>query len=223
MGVVLVLLRHFALVPGALTLVIGANGAVMAFLGFNPELVPMALLAGVIADALHAGLKPAIGPGPGPGVDGSATGGSGGRPAAFRAFACGVPAIYYALYFAALGLTEGVAWSLHLWTGAIVLAGLAGLLVSYAMVPTTAAAGASPATHPARRGGDGSNASIGGRRLADRRGRRRRGRCGRGLSPRDTRHCRRDVHWRPCSSVSVVSARCRSSTHTARPGTRPRR
>jgi hypothetical protein len=152
MGVVLALLRRFTLVPGALTLVIGANGAAMAFLGFNPELVPMALLAGVVADALYVGLDPVIDPGPGsgPGVDGSATSGSGGRPAVFRAFAFGVPAIYYALYFAALGLTEGVAWSLHLWAGAIALAGLAGLLVSYAMVPTTAAAGASPATHPAR-------------------------------------------------------------------------
>jgi len=38
-------------------------------------------------------------------------------------------------YFLALMLTEGVAWSVHAWTGAIVLAGAAGWLLSYLVLP----------------------------------------------------------------------------------------
>jgi hypothetical protein len=39
------------------------------------------------------------------------------------------------VYFLALRLTEGIWWSVHVWAGAIVLAGLVGWLVSYLVVP----------------------------------------------------------------------------------------
>jgi hypothetical protein len=37
--------------------------------------------------------------------------------------------------FFALMLTEGIAWSVHLWVGSIVLAGLAGWLLCYLLLP----------------------------------------------------------------------------------------
>jgi hypothetical protein len=52
-----------------------------------------------------------------------------------RIFAFLVPAILYGLYFAALALTGPIWWTVHMWAGAVVLAGLAGWLVSYLVVP----------------------------------------------------------------------------------------
>jgi hypothetical protein len=46
-----------------------------------------------------------------------------------------VPLVWYSLYFLALHLTHGVWWSVHVWAGAIVVAGLVGWLVSYLVVP----------------------------------------------------------------------------------------
>jgi hypothetical protein len=43
--------------------------------------------------------------------------------------------LFYLCYFAALRLMQGWQWSVHLWTGAIVLAGLVGRLLSYLTLP----------------------------------------------------------------------------------------
>src|SRR5229473_4995669 len=50
-------------------------------------------------------------------------------------FAFTLPATFYLCYFLALMVTEGIAWSVHLWVGSIVLAGIAGWLLSYLLVP----------------------------------------------------------------------------------------
>jgi hypothetical protein len=42
-----------------------------------------------------------------------------------------VPTIYYALYMLSVQLVFGVGWSIHVWTGAIFLAGMVGLLLSF--------------------------------------------------------------------------------------------
>jgi hypothetical protein len=42
-----------------------------------------------------------------------------------------VPALLYGLYFLALRLTQSLVWATSLWSGAIVLAGVAGLFVSF--------------------------------------------------------------------------------------------
>jgi hypothetical protein len=39
------------------------------------------------------------------------------------------PAVFFACYFAAIALTSGLGWSLHLWLGAILLAGVIGLFL----------------------------------------------------------------------------------------------
>ncbi len=41
----------------------------------------------------------------------------------------------YVGYFVALAMTEGISWSIHLWTGSIGLAGLTGWLLSYLLMP----------------------------------------------------------------------------------------
>jgi len=51
-----------------------------------------------------------------------------------RIFAFVVPVVLYLLYFLALGLTEGIVWSIHLWLGSCILAGVVGFLLSYLMV-----------------------------------------------------------------------------------------
>ena len=40
-----------------------------------------------------------------------------------------IPALFYAGYFATIALTGGIGWSIHLWLGAIVLAGVVGVLL----------------------------------------------------------------------------------------------
>lgn len=75
-------------------------------------------LAGLLVDVLYARLRP------------TAT-----TPTAWRLFAFALPATFYLCYFLALMLTEGIAWSVHLWVGSIVLAGIAGWLLSYLLLP----------------------------------------------------------------------------------------
>ncbi len=53
----------------------------------------------------------------------------------FRLFAFVVPLVYYGLYILVLLLTKGVDWTIHLWMGSIVIAGIIGLLLSYLLIP----------------------------------------------------------------------------------------
>ena len=46
-----------------------------------------------------------------------------------------VPAVLFAAYFLTIAFAWGIAWPVHVWTGSVVLAGAAGLLVSYVSVP----------------------------------------------------------------------------------------
>jgi hypothetical protein len=120
MGLVLLTVRRWGwgLPRGSLTLVFTLNAGLMGFLRDQQGLIPVAVLAGLAADGLLQQLKPTVS-----------------RVGALRLFAAGVPLIWYSLYFLALHLTQGVWWSVHLWAGAIVVAGLAGWLVSYLVVP----------------------------------------------------------------------------------------
>jgi len=74
-------------------------------------------VAGLRVDALYTRLHP-----------------SAATPTAWRLFAFALPATVYLCYFLALMLTEGIAWSIHLWVGSIMLAGLAGWLLSYLLL-----------------------------------------------------------------------------------------
>lgn len=103
---------------GSLTLLFTLNAALLSVLEDEYRLIPAAFLAGLVADLLLRRLKP-----------------SPERPAVLRLFAFAVPAVYYLFYFLALMVTESIWWSVHLWTGSIVLTGIVGWLLSYAFVP----------------------------------------------------------------------------------------
>jgi hypothetical protein len=114
-GVMLLLIRSFALPRGSLTLLCALNAACLAIVSRRPELSVVPLLTGVAADALQPWLRP------------DAT-----RTAGLRAFAAGVPAFHTVLYWAVLVLLEGgTSWSPQLWVGVVLAAALAGFLVSY--------------------------------------------------------------------------------------------
>jgi hypothetical protein len=118
MGLVLVALRRWKLPMGTLTLVFTINVALMGVFNDNYPLIPVATLAGLIADLLLWWLKPSTA-----------------RPEALRLFAFSVPVIFYLCYFVPIILTIGITWKIHLWLGSCIMAGLIGLGLSYLMVP----------------------------------------------------------------------------------------
>ncbi len=89
--------------------------ALIALLGDEYRFLPGALVAGLLADLLVRRLRF----------------GAARRTDAVIAFA--IPAGFYAAYFVTLQLTGGIGWTVHLWLGAIVLAGIVGLALDEAM------------------------------------------------------------------------------------------
>jgi len=118
MGLVLLAVFRWILPLGSLTLMFALNATLMSFMRDQYCFIPAAALAGFAADLLLRWLRPSMA-----------------RSRAFRLFAFAVPAIYYTLYFVVIMVTQGLDWSVHLWTGAIVLAGVVGLLLSYLLIP----------------------------------------------------------------------------------------
>lgn len=120
MGLILMAVRRWTLPFGGLTLLVGVSTLLTVSVHQHFYLLPLAVIAGLAADGLLKWWQP-----------------SSARLRAFRVFAFAVPIIFYALYFATLALSGGVWWTIHLWAGAIVLAGIAGWLMSYAFSPPT--------------------------------------------------------------------------------------
>lgn len=119
MGIVLTVVKRWSLPFGALTFIMGLNGALMTVFHDHYQFVLTALGAGLIADVLLWQLKP------------SET-----QPKQFHVFGFATPVVFYSLYFLTLQLTQGIEWTIHLWMGAIFLAGVAGLFASFlAMAP----------------------------------------------------------------------------------------
>ena len=122
-GLVLFVLRCRPLPLGSLTVMLSVNVALMAiihdkYLDTGPyPLIGAAVLAGLMGDAVLWWLRP-----------------SPVRIRAFRAVAFAIPALQYLLYFVAIMLWARMTWSVHLWTGAIAIAGGVGWLVSYLVV-----------------------------------------------------------------------------------------
>jgi hypothetical protein len=102
---------------------LSVNVALMAlihdrFLQTGPyPLIGAAVVAGLAGDVLLWWLRP-----------------SPERIHAFRTVAFAIPVLQYLLYFVAIMVWARVTWSVHLWTGAILIAGGAGWLVSYLVV-----------------------------------------------------------------------------------------
>jgi hypothetical protein len=122
MGAVLLLVRRWSLAPGALSIIFTLNAVAMGFL-YDQGAYPLAHVAaraaaGLVADVLLVQLKP-----------------SEKRPSALRWFAFGVPSVVFGLYFLTTQITTGISWTVHLWAGSVVMAGVVGLLVSFLAVP----------------------------------------------------------------------------------------
>lgn len=123
MGTILVALRRWRLPIGTLTLVFTLNIALMSVFGHADQykLIPVAMISGVIADLLLWWLKPSVA-----------------QPDALRLFAFAVPVVFYLNYFVSIMIhNHGISWSIHLWLGSSVMAGIVGLVLTYLLVPPT--------------------------------------------------------------------------------------
>jgi len=118
-GCILLLVRRWKLPFGAITLIITLGGLLLSMLGDQYVLLLAALFTGLVADLLLRWFAP-----------------SREHPVHEVLLACGVPVVWSSLYFLTLSLTQGMAWSMPLWTGSIVLAGLVGLGLSFLLRPT---------------------------------------------------------------------------------------
>jgi hypothetical protein len=123
MGFILLAVRRWWSLPaGTLTFLLGVNGIIMFLMSHHsltdyPVVVIAPVAAGLAGDMLLKQLKPALE-----------------KAWAFRIFAFSVPFIYYLVFFLALMLTGGIRWSIHVWLGLSFLAGIVGLLLSYAFL-----------------------------------------------------------------------------------------
>lgn len=124
MGILLLTVRRWVLPFGSVTVIIGISTVLMAamrdqtLLTGPVPLIGVGILTGLTADVLLRWLKPNFI-----------------RLSAVRVFAFAVPVVLYSLYFGLLVQTVGLWWSIALWTGSIVLAGVVGLLVSFLVFP----------------------------------------------------------------------------------------
>jgi len=117
-GPVLLIVRRWVLPFGALTLVFTLTNLVVSVPQNTYFLLPVAILGGLGADLLLKFLKPTTTPGN-----------------AFHLFAFAVPVVLYLLYFLELAVVAGISWTIHMWMGSIVLAGIVSLLLSYLLQP----------------------------------------------------------------------------------------
>ncbi len=134
MSFVLLAIRRWHMPFGAFTFMLGVNGALMTV--FFPRAllisVPTALLGGLAADLVYRFLQPSLS-----------------QPASVRLFAFLVPWLFYILYFIDLQVVgpftspfySGIVWTTPFWAGAPFVAGIAGFLLSYVLIP--------PASSPA--------------------------------------------------------------------------
>lgn len=120
MALLLFAIRRFGshLPVGSFIAVLALNGAAMSVPHGDPWVIPLTMVAGIVAELLYGGLRPELA-----------------RPEKLRLFAALVPVDLFSLYFLTLALLGGVWWPIPLWTGAIVLSGVVGWFVSYLIVP----------------------------------------------------------------------------------------
>ena len=106
---------------GACTVALALPGLMSVVVNDHVQLALPAILAGLTADFLIHRFPPTH------------------HVLALRGFGAAIPVTFTLSYLAIVQLTWGIAWTIHIWAGAIVLAGLAGLLLTYVVVPDAAA------------------------------------------------------------------------------------
>lgn len=122
MGATLLLLRRGPPIPGALTLMYTLNAAGLSVLNDTYGMIGIAALTGIIADILIAVIRPAPQ-----------------RRIALYCFAFCVPAIFTLSYMLSIMVFDRMLWRVHLWSGAVFLAGATGLLLSLLIANTETA------------------------------------------------------------------------------------
>jgi hypothetical protein len=110
----LLLVRRFRIRFGSFTVICLINGALVAPLKEHWGMLLVAIVTGITADASYALFKPGAS-----------------RPGRLRAFAFLVPASFAATFFLVIAFAQGIWWPAHIWSGAILVTGLAGMLISY--------------------------------------------------------------------------------------------
>ena len=116
-GTVLYLLSRFELPFGSIAVLAGMNGILLGLLQTQLQLIPVAIIGGLIADGLVLWLKPGLA-----------------RVRALRVGAVIGPVGVSSLYLLVVTVTLGMAWPITLWLGAIFVSGAIGLLLSYLLV-----------------------------------------------------------------------------------------
>jgi len=94
------------------------NIALISVLADQYRLIPAVVAAGIVADLLLTWLKPSLK-----------------RQNELRLFTFLVPMFLFLFYFLDLMVTHGIIWSIHLWLGSCVMAGIVGLVLSYLLAP----------------------------------------------------------------------------------------
>ncbi len=118
MGLVQVILKRWRVPFGSLMVILTFNALFVGFLGRHYHFILLALMIGFGADLLLWLLQP-----------------SASQIWKYRLFAFSLPSLLWAGYLLSLAIfTGGVVWSVHLVAGAVAMAGLIGLLVSYAVI-----------------------------------------------------------------------------------------
>lgn len=114
MGPVLLLARRWTLPFGVVTFLFTANTLLLSFMHNQWPWLAVAFVAGLAADGLLRLLR----------VTPS-------RPNALRVFAILTPIILFGLYFGVIAGSGGLAWSVHLTTGAVSLGAVVSLFLAY--------------------------------------------------------------------------------------------
>ncbi|TSC60108.1 MAG: hypothetical protein Greene041662_223 [Candidatus Peregrinibacteria bacterium Greene0416_62] len=113
-GTLLFITRRGMLPLGSHTFVIVLSTLAMAAMRDGLFLLPSAIVTGIVADIIGRKNFPFEE-----------------HVQRVRVFSFVVPTTLFIGYFSTIMMTNGIWWSVHLWTGSIVMAGLAGLLLSY--------------------------------------------------------------------------------------------
>lgn len=111
-------LRRERLPLGSITVALTSIVAALSMMRSGTALIPAAFVSGIVADVLLQVIEQ-----------------SPYRVRLLRGFCFVLPALYYLLVFVTLMRTKGIWWSIHMWAGSIVIAGLAGLLVGLVAWP----------------------------------------------------------------------------------------
>jgi hypothetical protein len=116
-GTVLYLLSRFKLPFGSIAVIAGVNGIFLGVLQTQFQLIPVAVIGGLLADFLVLWLKPGLE-----------------RVTALRVGAFLGPVGVSSLYILVVAVTLRMTWPITLWLGAIFVSGAIGLLLSYLLV-----------------------------------------------------------------------------------------